>query len=391
MLGGHYDYREVWLEATGRIRSIDPPSRAASSLAELVQKSLGAIDVSVWLRLRDPNRLELLASLGIIGDGLGQIVSGVAEELVDISEPLSVTDRGSVKGRDKIDPAFLRLTKASLLVPLLSGGRLVGVLTVGPDRSGKPYSWEAREFLQVLAGHAAGELHKTELLLSIVQAKEAEAFKTFSTFLLHDLKNFASTLSLIARNAVRHQSNPEFQRDSFRSVQEIADKMKRLCNSLRTFSGGLAADKAPQDLNQLITSVTGTLDRGLADRLRLELSELPRLLADSEEISRVVYNLILNAHEAISPEEGWIRIRTSRQNGFAEITVEDNGCGMSSDFMANRLFLPFHTTKSDGLGIGLFQCKKIVEAHGGTVQVESEIGRGTLVRVLLPLAETRLT
>src|SRR5262245_7214417 len=99
---------------------------------------------------------------------------------------------------------FLKQAKASLLVPLISSDRLIGVMTVGADRSGKPFEFEAREFLKVLAVHSANEFHKSELLATLVAAKEAEAFRAFSTFLLHDLKNFASTLSLIAKNAVRY-------------------------------------------------------------------------------------------------------------------------------------------------------------------------------------------
>ncbi len=101
----------------------------------------------------------------------------------------------------------------------------------------------------------------------------------------------------------------------------------------------------------------------------------------------MVQNLLLNAYEAVDPAKGLIVVRTVREDGMAEITIEDNGRGMTEEFMGKELFLPFHTTKSDGLGIGLFQSKKIVEAHGGTIRVESEVARGTTVRVLLPLSK----
>jgi putative PEP-CTERM system histidine kinase len=281
---------------------------------------------------------------------------------------------------------FMNSTRASLLVPLLSSNRIVGVITVGADRSGRPYDWEAGEFLRALAGHAAGEFHKSELLATLVEAKEDEAFRAFSTFLLHDLKNFASTLSLIAQNAPRYQNNPDFQKDSFQSVYETAEKMKRLCNSLRTFSSNLAANKKLSDLNQIVRSVADTLNAGLQEHLRFDLGELPLLVVDAEELGRVIQNLLLNAREAIS-EDGVITVRTTNRGGQVEVAVEDNGKGMSQQFIEKELFLPFHTTKSGGLGIGLFHSKKIMEAHRGAILVESEKGKGTKVTLIFPAAK----
>src|SRR5262249_34122448 len=154
-------------------------------------------------------------------------------------------------------------------------GRLVGMLTVGADRSGRRFDREAREFLRVLAVHAANEFHKSELLESVVQTREAKAFQTFSTFLLHDLKNFASTLSLIANNAVRHHENPDFQLDAFKSILDTAEKMKRLCNGLRSFSTTLAAHKKMDDLNGIVNDLVGALEPSLSVRVKLDLAALP--------------------------------------------------------------------------------------------------------------------
>lgn len=379
VFAGRYDYRQFWLEATERVRSLDPPEVTAAALADIVHRALGAIDVSVWVRKWNPNSLHLLHAVGTIADPLDREVSGVVEELLEITEPLSRNE-----AEDKpLAGAFMDKAKASLLVPLLSSNRIVGVITVGADRSGRPYDLEAREFLRALAGHAAGEFHKVDLLATLVAAKEDEAFRAFSTFVLHDLKNFASTLSYIAQNAPRHQHNPEFQKDAFQSVYDTAENMKRLCNSLRTFSSNLAADKKPADLNQIVRAVADTLNAGISKHLRLELCELPPVLVDAEEVKRVLQNLLLNAREAIS-ENGSIIVRTADIGDKIEVSVEDDGDGMSPEFMEKELFQPFHTTKSAGLGIGLFQSKKIMEAHHGTIRVQSEKGKGTKVTLLFP-------
>jgi putative PEP-CTERM system histidine kinase len=381
---GRYDYRTFWMEATEKVRASDPVEEAASALADLIIRALGILDVTVWLRSGEPGNLRLLAVRGCAAGPPPKELPGVIEKIEHLSEPFTPNERGGANDV-VLDPEFLRKTSASLIVPLRSGGETVGLLTVGSDRSGQSFNWEAGEFLRVLGCHAAGELHKAEMLETLVAAKEAEAFRSFSTFLLHDLKNFASTLSLIAKNAARHQGNPEFQRDAFQSVFDTAEKMKRLCNSLRTFAGAIAVQKQHEDLNRIVRDVAESFDGSLSARLRLDLGELPPVLVDAEEVSRVLQNLLLNAGEATSAQ-GSVIVRTSRRDGTVELTVEDDGKGISKNFLERELFLPFRTTKSNGLGIGLFQSKKILEAHGGTIGVESEEGKGTRVTASFPLA-----
>jgi signal transduction histidine kinase len=80
-----------------------------------------------------------------------------------------------------------------------------------------------------------------------------------------------------------------------------------------------------------------------------------------------------------------VRVETVQSDGWAILSVADNGCGMSPAFLKASLFRPFQTTKKKGLGIGMFQSKMIIEAHRGKIQVESEPGTGTTFRVMLPL------
>ena len=110
----------------------------------------------------------------------------------------------------------------------------------------------------------------------------------------------------------------------------------------------------------------------------------PLALQIREQMLKVVTNLVLNATEAVSGK-GQIRVETNRHNGWVVLAVADNGCGMSEEFLHRSLFRPFQTTKKKGLGIGMFQSKMIVEAHGGRIEVESEQGRGSTIRVLLPV------
>jgi signal transduction histidine kinase len=117
-----------------------------------------------------------------------------------------------------------------------------------------------------------------------------------------------------------------------------------------------------------------------------ELQPLPRILADREQIQSVVNNLVLNARDALG-SGGRIRVRTEHIDSSVVLTVIDNGCGMSAAFMKDSLFRPFQSAKKKGLGIGMFQSRRIVETHGGSIWVESEPGRGSTFRVSLPVKD----
>jgi signal transduction histidine kinase len=142
------------------------------------------------------------------------------------------------------------------------------------------------------------------------------------------------------------------------------------------------------DLNQLVSEVLDRLDEMSQLELTKELQPLPRILADREQIQSVVTNLVLNARDALEPG-GRIRVRTESTGGSVVLSVTDNGCGMSAAFLQNSLFRPFQSTKKKGLGIGMFQTRMTVEAHGGSIRVESEPGKGSTFRVSLPVKDLK--
>jgi signal transduction histidine kinase len=140
------------------------------------------------------------------------------------------------------------------------------------------------------------------------------------------------------------------------------------------------------DLNDVVAGVLADWDGIAGVTLVKNLRPGLAILLDREQMAKVVTNLVLNASEAIAPS-GQIRIETSQSNGWAVLLVADDGCGMAPEFVRHALFRPFQTTKKKGLGIGMFQSKMIVEAHGGRIEVESEMQKGTTFRVLLPIDE----
>jgi signal transduction histidine kinase len=204
-----------------------------------------------------------------------------------------------------------------------------------------------------------------------------------SAFFVHDLKNTASTLSLMLQNLSAHFGNPAFREDCLQSVSRSVTHINDLVQRFGLLRHELELKKIETDLNALVSSAVADLDNQKGFTLIKDFQPVPKILADGEQLRKVVINLLLNAREAVNGG-GEIRVRTAQESGWVLFSVADNGCGMTPEFMRRSLFRPFQTTKKSGLGIGMFHSKTIVEAHLGRVEVQSRLNEGTTFRVLLP-------
>jgi putative PEP-CTERM system histidine kinase len=239
------------------------------------------------------------------------------------------------------------------------------------------------ELLKTIADQAAAGLLNIKLSEALVGAKEMEAFQSLSAFFVHDLKNLASRLSLTLQNLPTHYEDPAFRKDLLRVISQSVENINSMCSRLSPLSQVLELKPTETDLNELVGGTVESLNNSVRAQLVQDLQPVPGMRIDPEQIQKVLINLVLNADEATG-EDGEIRVATEDRNGWTVLTVSDDGCGMSKDFMARSLFKAFQTTKKRGLGIGLFHCKKIVETHGGRIEVESEEGKGSTFRVVLP-------
>ena len=205
-----------------------------------------------------------------------------------------------------------------------------------------------------------------------------------SAFFVHDLKNAAASLNLMLKNLPVHFDDPAFREDALRGIGNTARRIDEMIARLSALRQRPDSIRVEADLNQLVSEALDRVDGMPNVELTRELQPLPRILADREQIQSVVTNLVLNARDALGPG-GRIQVRTEHRGGRVVLSVADNGCGMSQAFVKDSLFRPFQSTKKKGLGIGLFQSRMIVEAHGGGMQVESEVGKGTTFLVSFPV------
>jgi putative PEP-CTERM system histidine kinase len=269
--------------------------------------------------------------------------------------------------------------------PLVAGDRLLGVMALSDRVGGKAFTIEDQDLIKTICSQTASSLLNLRLSENIRRAREAEVMQTMSAFMVHDLKNLANSLSLTLENLPIHFENPEFRAEVLVTIRRNLDKINGICRGLSLLRQKIELHPLETDLNQLVRKTVESLNMDLGGvALREELVPLPRVVLDPEQIQKVLVNLLVNAREA-GGDQSEIRVATQRQDGWAAVSIQDNGAGISPEFMEHSLFRPFKTTKQHGMGIGLFHSKMIMEAHGGRIEVESEPGKGTTFRVLLPL------
>jgi putative PEP-CTERM system histidine kinase len=269
-------------------------------------------------------------------------------------------------------------------VPLAAGDGLVGVMVVADRVAGVPFSEEEMDLLGVVAGQVQAALVNMDLSERLGQMRELEAFQTMSAFFVHDLKNTASTLSLTLENMPRHFNDPSFREDAIRAVARSVSRIEALIRKLTALRQKLDIRPRQASLNSLAQQTVAALADAINPRPALDLGNVPDLSFDPEQMEKVLTNLLLNARDASDPGRE-ISVSTRMHGGMAVLAVADSGCGMSRRFIEESLFRPFKSTKKDGMGIGLFQSRMIVEAHGGKIEVESEEGVGSIFRVRLPV------
>jgi putative PEP-CTERM system histidine kinase len=283
-------------------------------------------------------------------------------------------------------PEVFRESRMRYAIGLHAGGDLVGVMTLNDDRVGRqPLTTEDFVLLETLAAQLASSLLNLKLSVRLRHAKEIETFQTVSTFFVHDLKNLASRLSLTMQNLPANFDNPEFRADALRLISASLTNIDGMCERLALLKQNIQLKLSECDLNDLVAATLVEFKGSLKADIEQVLQPVPKVRIDSEQIHKVLTNLVINANEAVNGN-GLIQVTTIHEGNIAGFLVRDNGCGMSEEFIEKSLFRPFQTTKKKGLGIGLFHCKLIVEAHHGTLEVNSSVGKGTEFRVVLPVA-----
>lgn len=381
-----YDYREEWLRFTAMLSSQASPQELGNSvikgLCNLVESPGGAI----WLRHANAPELHQSARLNsptsLIRESLG---SGFAAFLREKAWVFDLDEVRSDVGRFaqcEVPGWLLSEPRYWLLVPLLQAQELIGFVVLERPRTPLEVNWEVRDLLKTASTQASSYLAQMQSTEALLEARKFEAFNKMSAFVVHDLKNIVTQLSLMMKNARRLRDNPEFQEDMLSTVENSLEKMRQLMLQLREGERphGLVHGVELLPIVQRLAKAAQGKGRSLELQIEGELSTR----GHEERVERVIGHVVQNAFDA-TPPEGRVWLSLSKNGSYARVEVGDTGCGMSEDFIQQRLFKPFQTTKVAGMGIGAYESFQYLQEIGGKIEVTSELGVGTRINILLPL------
>ena len=382
-----YEFRDKWMETIDRISSKRSVEEIIRTLKDMVSETMGAKGVRLWLC--DTNNWRYITVDDVATDCKTLRQDHPILKRIEAENGPFIIDKPckpEKEGQNKEIERLASSTGSVLCAPLVVGNEVVGFILQGRDLSGESYRQDDFEFLKAITTQAAVQIKNIWLTQELIIAKEIDAFSKMSSFILHDLKNLTNSLSLISQNAKYNIDNPEFQKDAILTIDSTVPRMKGLIGRLSSVPKKIEVKREEVSLNILVHSALKRLNTDGEKNVVIteELDSIPPICIDHEAMEMVFLNLITNAYEAIE-KEGIIRVTASMNEGNINIKVSDTGAGISDEYIENCVFKPFRSTKKSGFGIGLYQCKTIVDAHGGKIEVESKKGMGTTFTIKLPL------
>jgi putative PEP-CTERM system histidine kinase len=268
-------------------------------------------------------------------------------------------------------------------IPLMHQQRLVGFVILAAPEYRRPLDWEDFDLLRTAGNQAASALSEAIGQEALGQAQRFEEFNRRFAFILHDIKNLVSQLSLVARNAERHADKPEFRADMVATLQSSVGKMNELLARLAPHSPARVQRIEAQPLRPILTSAIAAKRRDREVQLLGDASLCA--LVDAGALEQAVAHLLQNAFDASTSAP--VTVRVTGEGKSVSVAIADKGVGMDGDFIRNRLFQPFASSKSGGFGIGAFEARSLIATMGGRISVDSRPGRGTTFTITLPAAE----
>ncbi|WP_019028759.1 XrtA/PEP-CTERM system histidine kinase PrsK [Colwellia piezophila] len=281
-----------------------------------------------------------------------------------------------------LDTQFCRQKHIDIIIPIFMNKSVYGFFLLAMTEEQGLLNWEDRDLLFSISKQLSNYLSLNEANESLAESKQFDAFNRMSAFLVHDLKNIQAQLALINSNAKRHKDNPDFVDDVFETIEAATWRLDKVLIQLRN-KHVAETSKKNTDIQALILAVVK--QRNVQKPyISTELALESLISIDEEFFSSVLNHLLQNAQEATS-ESGWVKIIAEITTTSLCLSIIDNGCGMSADFIANRLFKPFDTTKGNaGMGIGVYEAKQFIESIDGTLQVTSCENEGSHFRIIIP-------
>ncbi len=381
-----YDYRTEWLKL---IKDLSKPTlpgevnkRALQVVSDIVKCHGGAL----WLQ--DDEQYKMVYQQGLAFESAPPFEPAESDFCTILRKqqwvfiPQSEDDSTPSRYNEYLPSWLTDLPNIWLVLPLLSEHELYGFILLEKPRVDTSLTWEDRDLLKTVGRQVASYLERHNQALQLAESSQFDAFNRLSAFIMHDLKNLIAQQALVVQNAAKHKDNPAFIEDAINTIDNSVNRMSRLLQKLQRDQ---PAEIRSLSLNDILREAT----RKCQDKKPLPTLRIPKnnayIDADKDRLVMAITHLIRNAQDA-TPNTGFIDVSLNIEDQMANIGIEDSGTGMDDNFVQNRLFKPFDSTKEGkGMGIGAYQAKEVATSLKGSLDVHSVQGEGTTFSLILPI------
>nr|HDM99962.1 PEP-CTERM system histidine kinase PrsK [Deltaproteobacteria bacterium] len=389
-----YEYRDEWLALSRRLQGALTEAEVLRALHQVLADSLYTTNLIIWLGDKEHGYRPFSPDGNQNGktdeytispeDPLVRFLESHPYFHLGESEPDNAWKEILAKKK-----GFLEKLNLVLVTPLLIGDQLVGLIGIGPEFTGGRYGQDDFDLLTALGTQAASALLAVRIAEQLAHTREKEAWDRLSAFVLHDVKNAATMLSLVRDNAPEYIHEPEFQQDMLKAIDDALKRMTKVQDRLRTLKGESAPTWEKLELCNFLKGRFRQLGKKLSNlKISLECEAEVHVNTDSGLLSSILENLLINVLEA-GGDGTEVHITTSRDcdNKQAIIEITDNGPGIPQELLPNALFEPFKTSKPKGTGIGLWQARQLAAGLNGYISAENTAGGGARFKLSLPLSK----
>jgi putative PEP-CTERM system histidine kinase len=387
-----YDYRAEWLRFT---ETLGQPGNDGASLGFRIVKAVGDIVESPGGLLLVPEAGGTLAVHGEWNWPQGAMPTTLllSEEprrwfadtgrVIEIDRLRAEASTASDDEARHVPQWMIADPRAWVLVPLIHFGQLAGLVLLERPLISRNLDWEDFDLLKVVGRQVASYLAEARGQEALSDVQRFDEFNRRFAFIMHDIKNLVSQLSLLTRNAERHADNPEFRADMIATLKNSTGRMNDLLARLSQHNKGKGEAPRPVAAGRVCEAVAAQRKGQHPVVIGGDMALMAR--ADPQRLEQALSHLLHNAIDA-SPVAEPVSLLVSGDAGEVRITVADRGTGMSAAFIREQLFKPFVSTKDGGFGIGAFEAQALIAGMGGRLEVTSAPGKGTDMTIVLPLA-----
>lgn len=379
-----YDYRAEWLRLINQLSQPTHPNeihtRAITVVADLFKSYGGAL----WLK-----RGKVLVPVQQVN---------VAMDISDMIEPESSafcleleqewvfsphSPSMALAQHNELLPDWVQdIEEVWLILPLLNENSLVGFMALTAPQDRAMLNWEDLDLIKTVGRQVASYLERHEQSELLAESRQFDAFNKLAAYVMHDLKNLIAQQSLVVKNAEKHKDNPAFVEDA---ISTINNSVVRMSNLLRKLQHNEPEEITVFPIKQVLVDAAKRCHKSKPIPTLRTLSDDWKIKADFDSLIMVFTHIIQNAQDA-TEDDGYIDIAAELDGKILAVCIEDNGTGMDMEFIQNRLYKPFETTKTGkGMGIGMYQAREYTQSLGGNIAVESSLGEGTTFIITLPL------